>query len=196
MEAKDKNPNREESALETTANDESVSVQREPGSLGKDDGKGITDELELIQKELLYLRAEFDNYKKRILREQEQSIRFGNEKFIRDLLVVVDHLERGVSHGKDLHAKGQTAEKDFSNFVNGVEMTQRELSQLLTRFGVEFIGNVGEPFDPAKHEAISQQDCPPEKENTVLHVLQKGCLLHGRLLAPAKVVVAKSSKET
>jgi molecular chaperone GrpE len=193
MEVKDKEAMNEEN-IESTSTDSPVAESLPSGETGGEE-KGITAELELIQKELLYLRAEFDNYKKRMLRDQEQAIRFANEKLIKDLIGVIDHLERGVSHGKDLQTKGQTSEKDFSNFVNGVEMTQRELSQLLARFGVEFIGNPGEPFDPAKHEAISQQECPPEKDNTVLHVLQKGCLLHGRLLAPAKVVVAKSSKE-
>jgi len=156
-----------------------------------DSQSGIVREFEIIQKELLYLRAEFDNYKKRILREQEQAIRFGNEKLIRETLSVVDHLERGVQHGKDLAEKGQTTPKDFTNFVNGMEMTQRELTQLLGRFGVELIGAPGEPFDPAKHEAISQLEAPPEKHGTILQVLQKGCLLNGRLLTPARVVVAK-----
>ncbi len=156
-----------------------------------DPQEGLTREFEVIQKELLYLRAEFDNYKKRILREQEQAIRFANEKIIREFLVVVDHLERGVLHGKELSDKGQTTPKDFTNFVNGMEMTQRELTQLLNRFGVELIGSPGEPFDPAKHEAISEQEAAPEKRGSVLQVLQKGCLLNGRLLAPARVVVAK-----
>jgi len=67
-----------------------------------------------------------------------------------------------------------------------------ELTQLLSRFGVEFIGAVGERFDPVRHEAVSQIDDPDEaKAGTIHEILQRGCLLHGRLLKPAKVVVAK-----
>ncbi len=158
---------------------------------GTDSLSDTSAELEALQKELLYQRAEFDNSKKRLIREQEQSIKFANEKLIREILTVVDHLERGVQHGKELGEKGQTTPKDFVTFVSGMEMTQRELAQLLSRFGVELIGSSGEAFDPAKHEAISQIDAPPEKQGTVLQVLQKGCLLNGRLLQPARVVVAK-----
>jgi molecular chaperone GrpE len=192
MEAKNKEDSKEVKSENEMA-DESPLVG---GTAKQDESKEITQELELIQNELLYLRAEFENYKKRILREQEQSIRFANEKIVRALLAVLDHLERGVSHGKELSGKGAVSENDFANFVNGIDMTHRELSQLLSRFGVEFIGAPGETFDPGKHEAISQQESSPDKENTILQVLQKGCLLHGRLLVPAKVVVAKSSKET
>lgn len=149
-----------------------------------------------LQNELLYLKAEFDNYKKRILREQDQAIRFGNEKLVKELLNVVDHLDLATLHGKDQLTKGKTQEKDFANLLSGIEMTQRQLSQLLTRFGVEFIGAVGETFDPSRHEAISQIESAEAKENTVLQVLQRGSLLQGRLLAPAKVVVAKSNKES
>jgi molecular chaperone GrpE len=150
-------------------------------------------EKDALQNEILYLRAEFDNYKKRILREQDLSIKFGNEKLIRELLGIVDLLERGLTHGKDLVGKaaGNHAE-DLKLFLSGIEMTGKELSQLLTRFGVEFIGSVGEKFDPSKHEAISQVEAETEKIGTVIQVAQKGCSLHGRLLTPAKVVVGKT----
>jgi molecular chaperone GrpE len=146
-----------------------------------------------LQNEILYLKAEFDNYKKRMLREQDQSIRFGNEKLIRELLTVVDLFDRGVSHGRDLtHKATGNAQTDLKAFLSGVEMTSKELSQLLTRFGVEFVGTVGEKFDPAKHEALTEVEVEDTKVGTVIQVAQRGCYLHGRLLTPARVVVGKN----
>jgi molecular chaperone GrpE len=189
MEAKDKSETTEQTTSEDTGH---TGIDNAGNGAAKSEG----DAFETVQKDLLYLLAEFDNYKKRMLREQDQSIKFANERLIKEIIGVVDLLDRGVASGKDLQSKGKTSEKDFTTLLSGVEMTQRELSKLLATFGVEFIGVPGEPFDPARHEAISQQESPEAKDDTVLHVLQKGCLLHGRLLAPAKVVVAKTSKES
>lgn len=143
--------------------------------------------VEIAQKEILYIRAEFENYKKRIVREQEQAIRFGNKMLIADMLTVFDLLERATQHAQSLKSKNDA---DVNNFISGVEMTANELAQLMQRNGVEFVGTVGEAFDPEKHEAISQEGTDPD---TVVQVLQKGCRLHGKLLKPAKVVVGKKS---
>lgn len=141
-----------------------------------------------IAEELLYLRAEFENYKKRMEREQDRAIRFSNEKIIGELLFVIDLFERALAHGASLKDGNQ----DVKTFAEGVEMTHRELLQILLRFGVEMVGTEGEPFNPAWHEAISQQATSESKANTVLSVVQKGCRLHGRLLKPAKVIVGKA----
>jgi molecular chaperone GrpE len=155
---------------------------------GEDKYKAEADQ---ARQDLLYLRAEFENTKRRMLREQENSIRFANEKLIESLIPVIDLFERAIASAGALKAKG---EADVNNFVIGIEMTHREFIQILSRFGVEFIGAVGEKFDPSRHEAITQQEVEQaDKAETVLHVLQRGCLLQGRLLAPAKVVVAKAS---
>jgi len=156
-------------------------------------GNGAESELRAAQDQVLYLKAEFDNYRKRMIRDQEQAIRFANENLIRDLLSIVDLMDRGIAHGKPLTKKDAVSVGELTAFLSGMEMTQRELSQLLTRFGVEFIGTVGEKFDPNRHEAISELESTEDKRGTVVNVLQKGCLLHGRLISPAKVVVAKSN---
>jgi len=145
-------------------------------------------EAEIAQKEMLYVRAEFDNYRKRILKEQEQAIKFANKNLITELLVVFDYFDRAIQHSKILKAK---ADPEVSNFVSGVEMSQHEFIQLLGRFGVELIGTIGEKFDPERHEAISQREVDTDAADTVLEVFQKGSLLNGRLLKPAKVVVGK-----
>jgi len=156
--------------------------------LGSNDQRAQAS-VEAAQKEMLYLRAEMENYKRRMLKEQEQAIRFANEKLIKDLLGIADYFDLAFAHAKPI--KARTGDPELTNFVSGIEMTQRELVQLLGRFGVEFIGTVGEKFDPVRHEAISQKESATEDAGTVLEVLQKGSLLHGRLLKPARVVVAK-----
>lgn len=146
--------------------------------------------VEIAQKEILYIRAEFENYKKRIAREQEQAIRFANKMLIADLLTLLDLFDRAIQHGQGLKIKNDA---DVNNFISGVEMTQHELTQLMQRNGVEFVGTAGEKFDPEKHEAISQQDSSGGEPDTVVQVLQKGCKLHGKLIKPAKVIVGRQN---
>lgn len=145
-------------------------------------------ETEKAQKEVLYIKAEFDNYRKRMIKEQEQAIKFANKNLISDLLNIVDYLDRAIQHSKVLKSKGDS---EVSNFVSGVEMSQHEFLQLLSRHGVEFVGQTGETFDPEKHEAIGQKEVEKESVDKVVEVLQKGSRLNGRLIKPAKVIVGK-----
>lgn len=143
---------------------------------------------EEAKKEMLYVKAEFDNYRKRILKEQEQAIKFANRDLILELLNIVDYLDRAIQHSKILKAK---ADPEVVNFVSGVEMSQHEFIQLLNRFGVEFVGTVGEAFDPERHEAISQKPVEDTEAGKVVEVFQRGGVLNGRLIKPAKVIVSQ-----
>ena len=138
----------------------------------------------------MYQQAEFENSRKRLMREQERSIQFANERIIRELLTVVDLFDRAMLSATPIK---KDAKSEVANFVLGIEMTQKELIQMLERFGVVFHGKVGEPFDPERHEAISQVESEPENANKVVAIHQQGCTLHGRLLQPAKVVVGKEN---
>lgn len=142
-----------------------------------------------IQKEMLYLRAEYENYRKRMIREQEQAIRFGNERLIAELTTVYDMLEMALSQGKTL--REEQSPKNIKAFIAGIELTLHEFIQLLNRFGVEFIGKAGEKFDPSRHEAVLEKPSSQHESGTVVEILQRGSLLHGRLLKPARVVVAQ-----
>ena len=164
-------------------NGEAEESSTEPSNLQK--------ELDAARQELLYARADFENYKRRILKETDQSVKQANRSLVSDLLNVVDLFERGISHSDVLKAKGDA---DFTNFVNGIEMTRSELVKLLGRFGVEFIGKAGEKFDPANHEAIAQVPGDSDKDGTILEVHQRGALLHGKLLKPARVVVGTTKQ--
>jgi molecular chaperone GrpE len=147
----------------------------------------VIAELDKARSDLLYLRAEFENYRKRMQRDQEQSVRFANEKFIRDLLPTVDLLDRALKHAEKLSPDQSSSLKSF---VDGIGLTNQQLGQTLERFGVELIGIAGEKFDPQRHEAISKAESAGDNIGMVVEVLHRGCLLHGRLLEPAKVVVA------
>ena len=151
--------------------------------------KAAMDAVELAQKEILYIRAEFENYRKRVLKDQEQAIRFANQSQITDLLGVVDLLDKAVDLGQPLKTKADSEE--LAKFIEGIELTQRELLAVMNRHGAEFVGKVGEPFDPTRHEASAQQEAVADMAGKVAVVAQRGCMLHGRLIKPANVIVAK-----
>lgn len=170
-----------------------IENEKELDSAGNGEEASVVVDLDPLadaKKELLYMRAEFDNTKKRVLREAEHAIKLANEKLIVELLHPIDLMDRAIAAAKPLKAKGTTPE--ISNFITGVELTYRELIAILARFGVDFHGTEGEKFDPARHEAISQHETTEDKKDTIVEVLQKGSQLHGRLLKPAKVIVGRS----
>ncbi len=146
--------------------------------------EALQKELEAEKTKYLYLYAEFENYKKRAIRERSELVKFGNENLIREFLHVVDNLARAIDHAKS-DPKGS-----FDAMIAGIEMVNRQLNDSLKKFGVEAIVAEGQKFDPEKHEAVAQE--PVEEESEIGKILfehQKGYLLNGRLLRPAKVVV-------
>ncbi len=153
----------------------------------------LREQVEVKQKEATenydrYLRqiAELENFKKRATREKDEAIRFANEALVKDLLPVVDNLERAVAHSKD-GGNGRP-------LVEGVEMVLRGFFDILAKHGVIPISAVGQPFDPQKHEAMAQVESTIYDPNTVIEEYHKGYLLRDRLLRPALVSVAKTPK--
>lgn len=135
-----------------------------------------------------YLRtlAEFDNYKKRSEREKIEFKKFANESLLKDLLTVVDNLERAIACAAD-----QNSGECSQTLVEGVEMTQKEILKVMEKYGVVPIKSVGEKFDPAFHQALMCEDCADHPDETVIREMQKGYLLKERLLRPALVAIAK-----
>lgn len=144
----------------------------------------LTAERDELKDRLLRLAAETDNYKKRSEREKNEFLKRANERLLKDLLPVMDNLERAMEHAVE---EGGAEE----GMIKGLELTSHELWKVMEKHGVERIEALGEPFDPEFHEAMMQQEDPDVDENTVIGVLQKGYLLHGRLLRPAMVIVSK-----
>jgi molecular chaperone GrpE len=135
----------------------------------------------------LYLRARADleNYRKRAQREKEDLSRFANENLLREILPVMDNLERALEHARQ-------EEGGNGGLLQGVELTLGQFQRVLDKFGVTPIRSLGEPFDPARHEALGQVESAEHPPNTVVQELQKGYLLNDRLLRPAMVMVAKA----
>jgi molecular chaperone GrpE len=136
-----------------------------------------------------YLRiyAEFENFKKRIAKEQSDQNRYANERLLAALLPVLDNLARAISHAKE--------SKNLEKLIEGLELTQKEFLSVLNKFGVTVIESLGQPFDPAQHQAMLQVETDDQEENTVVEEFQKGYLLNNRVLRPALVSVAKNTKQ-
>ena len=134
--------------------------------------------------ELLRLRAEMDNLRKRSERELENAHKYALEKFANELLPVRDSLEMGVTAAR---AEGAEVEA----LREGSELTLKMLAQVMEKFGIHPIDPEGEKFDPDRHQAMSMVETPEAEPNTVINVFQKGYTLNDRLLRPAAVVVAR-----
>jgi molecular chaperone GrpE len=148
------------------------------------DEKLIAENAEL-KEETMRAKADVQNIRRRAEQDVEKAHKFGTEKFARELLSVVDNLERAIASAPD--------DEVVKPFLEGVEMTQKGLTDSLAKFKVEAIDPEGCPFDPDLHQAISMVDAPDAEPNTVLNVVQKGYTNHGRLLRPAMVVVSKAA---
>jgi molecular chaperone GrpE len=136
---------------------------------------------------LLRLGAELENLKKRFEKDKADLLRFANENLLKELLPVVDNLERALDHGRELKAPAPLLE--------GVELVHQGFLAALAKFGVTPLVSVGQVFDPAYHQAVMQEEAPEVPDCTVLKELQKGYLLHDRLLRPAMVVVARQTPQ-
>jgi len=136
----------------------------------------------------LRLAAEMENLKKRLEREKADLLQFANENLIKELLPVVDNLELALEHGRQSETPAP--------FLEGIELVHQGFLKALARFGVTPLAAVGQPFDPAYHNAVMQEAAPQVPDCTVLKELQKGYLMHNRLLRPAMVVVARNTENT
>ncbi len=136
---------------------------------------------------LLRVSAEFDNYKKRTTREMQETVKYANERMARELLTVVDNLERAIEA-----ASADGPEDD--PLVKGVHLTLTEVLKILERHQVKPVKALGEPFDPTYHQAMMQEEVDDQPPNTVVREMQKGYVMHDRLLRPAMVVVSKAKE--
>jgi molecular chaperone GrpE len=133
------------------------------------------------------LQAEFENFRRRSLKEKQEALQYGQQNLIKDLLATVDNLERALEHA----APGQEA--DLNSVLEGVALVQREFLTALGKVGVKQVDPAGEAFDPNYHEAMGQVPAEGVEPNSVVQVLQKGYVLQDRMLRPARVLVAAAS---
>lgn len=169
-------------SVETSAADEgmiSSEISRE---------EDIQAEVDKLKDQLLRTMAELDNYRKRAEREREEMAKFAITGFARDLLTVPDNLRRALESVPVDHEK---PEELLKTLLEGVEITEKELLTVFKKHGIEKIEPLGKPFDHHLHQAMFELDDPDQPAGTVVHVLQPGYTLNGRLLRPALVGVAK-----
>ncbi len=155
----------------------------------REDAQGLEDALDAKTQEArehyersLRLAAELDNYKKRAARDRADTIKYGKEEIIRDILPFLDSLDRALEH-KD--------SADAEAFKEGMALMQDQLLCCLKKHGVERIDSEGKDFDPNFHEALMQVESDRHDENQVVTEVEKGYLLNGRLIRPSRVCVCK-----
>jgi molecular chaperone GrpE len=150
---------------------------------GGDDVDALRAKAAELQDRLLRTQAELENYRKRSRRELDDQQRYAEIELIRDLLPLVDNVDRAIS----------AAEKkaDAPTLLSGLKMMRQQLDELFQRHHAKVITATGEPFDPSRHEAIMQQPSGEHPEHTVLVVARQGMTLHDRVVRPAQVIVSK-----
>ncbi len=144
-------------------------------------------ELGELRQRLLYQQADFENFKKLKAKEKQETLKFGNETLVKELLPVIDNLERAIVHG------GKS--EDSKGIVEGVELTLNSFLRVLEKFGVTQVQALDKEFDPNVHEAVAQEPRKDKTAGTVVTELQKGYIMDGRLLRPSMVTVAKHPEE-
>ena len=135
--------------------------------------------------DLLRVQAEMQNLRRRTEQDIEKAHKYGQEKFSIELLSVMDNLERA------LDAASQQEDEAVKAIYEGVDLTLKSFTDCFSKFEIESVDPLGEPFDPQLHQAMSMQEAPDAEPNTVISVMQKGYTLHGRVIRPAMVMVAK-----
>lgn len=139
------------------------------------------------KEEVLRAHAELHNIRRRAEQDVEKAHKYGQEKLVGELLVVIDNLERA------LQAVPDKEDPQVQALYQGVELTLKSFMDALDRFNVDTIDPQGEPFDPQRHEAMTLQENDEVEPNTVVAVMQKGYTLNGRVIRPARVIVSRAS---
>jgi len=188
---------------EQAADSGAAGAQQEPGSGAEGDhqaeaaaGMDLETALEKMhaaelaasqaREDLLRVQAEMQNLRRRTEQDVEKAHKYGQEKFASELLAVIDNLERALEAAKD-HEDGRV-----KAIYDGVNLTLKSFTDMFGKFNIEPIDPLGEPFDPQLHQAMSTQENAEVEPNTVTAVMQKGYMLHGRVLRPAMVMVSKA----
>lgn len=190
---------KEEKKTEHTMKEEAAAGEEHKKKKKKEDAKKEVSHEELkkllsekeetiksLQDKMLYLQAEFENFKKQKNKEKQDTLKFGNEVLIKDLLPVVDNLERALEHA----AKTE----DFKSIHEGVKIVHSEFLKVLERAGVQPVEALGKKFDPNFHEAFFQEENDDVEPETIISEHQKGYILNGRLIRPSMVSISKHSE--
>ncbi len=183
-ENKNKSGDKEKEKIEKI--EDAIAILSEELESKKKEAEGIFKGEQYLT-ELKYLKADFENYKRRMAKEKREAADYALECFITELLPIKDSLEAAIMHAK-------TNNKP-EGLVKGVEMTIKQFEELLKRAGLEEIKAEGEKFDPFRHEVVTREERDMQQENTITEVVRKGYVFHDKVLRPAlvKLAVRKTS---
>jgi molecular chaperone GrpE len=151
----------------------------------------LRGEVDALKDQALRAQAEMQNVRRRAELDVEKAHKFALERFVRELLPVVDGLEKAVENS----VADEAGDERVARIHEGVEMTLNMFVSMLEKFNVQQVNPLGAPFDPQQHEAMSMVDAPDAEPNSVVAVMQKGYMLNDRLVRPAMVVVARPQSE-
>ena len=141
-----------------------------------------------LKDKLLRKQADFENFRKRMIREREEASRYANAALLTDIIGLIDDFERAIRSAEE--------SRDFPSFLQGVSMIEKQFVEMLeSRWGLKRFTSVGEGFDPNKHEAVLRVEGPADGKPTVVEDYQKGYYLHERVLRPARVKVMVPASE-
>jgi len=190
MEEKEKNQEERE-AQGNGENHEEHKQDEHKKKKKKDDGieelKKLLEEkdkdMKALQEKILYLQADFENFKKLKTKEKVETLKFGNEALIKEFIPIVDNLEMALNHA--------SSTDDYNSILEGVKLTFNEFLKVLEKSGVTRIDAVGKKFDPNLHEAFYQEERDDIEPDTVISEFQKGYLLNERLIRPSRVILSK-----
>ncbi len=171
-----------EAGQEKNASDQKeavVSVSKEEYERLKEQAQKAKEYYEMC----LRIKADYENARKRLDKEREEFIKFAQYNLIKDFLSVLDDFERAYHSAKTT--------PDIDKLIKGLEMIGKDLYSLLRKYGVQEIEAEGRTFDPTYHEALLQEEREDVPDSTVIEVLQKGYMLHDKVLRPARVKVSK-----
>ncbi len=151
------------------------------------------EEAASLRDKMLRLAAESENFKKRMERERIASLKYAGEQIFREILPVVDNLERAIGLGA---VSSASPEKNLTAMLEGVQLTLKSLVATLDKFEVSTVDSVGQPFDPNKQEALTMEASDTVPASHVLYEFEKGYYYKDRLLRPARVVVSSGKAES
>jgi len=144
------------------------------------------------QEKLLYVYAEFENFKKRTARDLQQQMAYANESLIKEVLPIIDNLCRAKDHACE---NGEKSDEKFAKFLEGIDLILKQLMTVLGKFGVEELETKGEKFDPNFHEAMEQVESDDHEHGDIVNEYQKGYKFKDRVIRPSKVSVATKKKK-
>lgn len=161
------------------------------GSVGNNGGSDplehLTQQVDKWKNDYLYLRAEFETYKRNAIKERAEISKFGCERLVNEVLSVVDNFDRALNT--------PLTSESLEVYSQGVKMTAAELKSVLSRFGVSELKCEGLPFDPNLHEALGAEESDVVPEGHILRVFRTAYKLHDRVIRPAQVIVAKAKPQ-